>query len=74
MFSDGAGRERAKALRLPPGLWASPHGPWLTRYRRGGFGALNTKPLLGRSPKWNGPRKWFYGTVPMLRRRGVVEE
>ncbi|PNE10205.1 MAG: hypothetical protein CR217_15575 [Beijerinckiaceae bacterium] len=51
----------AKAARLPPGLWAPPHGQLMAgspaRYRRGGFGALKAKPLLGRLPRLNVPAK-----------------
>jgi hypothetical protein len=51
----------AKAARLPPGLWAPPHGQRMAgspaRYRRGGFGALKAKPLLGRLPRLNVPAK-----------------
>jgi transposase len=50
----------ARTLRVTPRAMYR----WLALYRRGGWNALNAKPLAGRPPKLDGGMlKWLYNTI-----------
>ncbi len=56
--------ESPEVVGKAPGLNRTTIYEWLAMYRRGGWGALKSKPVPGRQPKLSGKQmKWVYDTV-----------